>query len=203
MNVLIAGGAGFIGSHLCDRLIEEGNDIIVADKLIMGKQNIEHLLGNRHFKFYEMELADQNNVDSIFAENKIDAVYHLAANSDIKKGGQEPSIDFNDTFLTTRAILEGMRKANVKKLFFASTSAIYGEMHDVKLTENTGGIKPISYYGGAKLASEALISSYVSMCDIDAIIFRFPNVIGSRLTHGVILDFIKKLRKNQHVLEIL
>ena len=203
MNILIAGGAGFIGSHLCDRLIKEGNDIIVADKLIMGKQNIDHLQGNKHFKFYEIELADQNCVDSIFAENKIDAVFHLAANSDIKRGGQEPSIDFNDTFLTTRAILEGMRKANVKKLFFASTSAIYGEMRDVKLTENTGGIKPISYYGGAKLASEALISSYVSMCDIDAIIFRFPNVIGPRLTHGVILDFIKKLRKNKRVLEIL
>lgn len=203
MNIFIAGGAGFIGSHLCDRLIEEENDIIVADKLIMGKQNIEHLLGNPHFKFYETELADQNNVDSIFANNKIDAVYHLAANSDIKKGGKEPSIDFNDTFLTTRAILEGMRKANVKKLFFASTSAVYGEMPDVKLTENTGGIKPISYYGGAKLASEALISSYVSMCDIETIIFRFPNVIGPRLTHGVIFDFIKKLRKNQHVLEIL
>lgn len=203
MNILIAGGAGFIGSHLCDKLIKEGNEVIVADKLIMGKQNIEHLKGNSHFKFYEVELAEQNSVDKIFSENKIDVVYHLAANSDIKKGGNEPSIDFNDTFLTTRAILEGMRKANVKKLFFASTSAIYGEMNDVKLTENTGGIKPISYYGGAKLASEALISSYVSMCDIDAIIFRFPNVIGARLTHGVIFDFIKKLRNNPRELEIL
>jgi len=203
MSILIAGGAGFIGSHLCDKLIEEGNDIIVADKLIMGKHNIEHLHGNPHFKFLEIELANQNNVDSVFVNYKIDSVYHLAANSDIKRGGEDPSIDFNDTFLTTRAILEGMRKANVKKLFFASTSAIYGEMHDVKLTENTGGIKPISYYGGAKLASEALISSYVSMCDIDAIIFRFPNVIGPRLTHGVIFDFIKKLRKNHRELEIL
>lgn len=203
MNILVAGGAGFIGSHLCDVLIERGNNVIVADKLIMGKQNIEHLEGNDSFKFYEMELADQKNVDKLFSENTIDVVYHMAANSDIQKGGKEPSIDFNDTLLTTRALLEGMRKAKVKNLFFASTSAVYGEMLDVVLDETTGGIKPVSYYGGAKLASEALISSYVSMCDMNVVIFRFPNVIGPRLTHGAVFDFIRKLRKNPGELEIL
>lgn len=203
MNILVAGGAGFIGSHLCDVLIERGNKVIVADKLIMGKQNIEHLEGNDSFKFYEMELADQKNVDKLFSENTIDVVYHMAANSDIQKGGKEPSIDFNDTLLTTRALLEGMRKAKVKNLFFASTSAVYGEMLDVVLDETTGGIKPVSYYGGAKLASEALISSYVSMCDMNVVIFRFPNVIGPRLTHGAVFDFIRKLRKNPGELEIL
>lgn len=203
MNIFIAGGAGFIGSHLCDALIKKGNKIIVADKLIMGRHNIEHLLNNPNFKFYELELAEQRNVDAIFEENKIDAVYHMAANSDIQKGGKEPSIDFNDTLLTTKAILEGMRKNNVKNMFFASTSAVYGEMPDIKLSETTGGIKPVSYYGGAKLASEALISSYVSMCDMNVIIFRFPNVIGPRLTHGAVFDFIRKLRKTPHSLEIL
>lgn len=203
MNILVAGGAGFIGSHLIDSLLAEGHTVVCADKLIMGKQNISHLEGNPAFKFYDYELADQELVDRIFAENKIDAVYHLAANSDIQKGGKEPSIDFNDTFLTTRALLEGMRKANVKKMFFASTSAVYGEMLDVELTETTGGLMPVSYYGGAKLASEAVISSYVSMCDMSVVIFRFPNVIGPRLTHGVIFDFIKKLQKNPHELEIL
>lgn len=203
MNIFIAGGAGFIGSHLCDALIKKGNKIIVADKLIMGRQNIEHLLTNPNFKFYELELAEQSNVDTIFEENKIDAVYHMAANSDIQKGGKEPSIDFNDTLLTTKAILEAMRKNNVKNMFFASTSAVYGEMPDIKLSETTGGIKPVSYYGGAKLASEALISSYVSMCDMNVIIFRFPNVIGPRLTHGAVFDFIRKLRKTPHSLEIL
>ena len=203
MNIFIAGGAGFIGSHLCDALIKKGNKIIVADKLIMGRQNIQHLLNNPNFKFYELELAEQRNVDAIFEENKIDAVYHMAANSDIQKGGKEPSIDFNDTLLTTKAILEGMRKNNVKNMFFASTSAVYGEMPDIKLSETTGGIKPVSYYGGAKLASEALISSYVSMCDMNVIIFRFPNVIGPRLTHGAVFDFIRKLRKTPHSLEIL
>lgn len=203
MNILVAGGAGFIGSHLIDSLLERGNTVICADKLIMGKRNIQHLKENQNFRFYEMELSNQENVDHIFSEHRIDVVYHLAANSDIQKGGAEPGIDFNDTLLTTRTILEGMRKADVKKLFFASTSAVYGEMLDVDLTEMTGGLMPVSYYGGAKLASEALISSYVSMCDMSAVIFRFPNVIGPRLTHGAVFDFIRKLRKNPVELEIL
>lgn len=209
MKILVAGGAGFIGSHLCDRLLEEGNDIIIADKLIFGDKNIKHLIENKEYirqgrvVFYKVELADENMVDKIFSEHSIDVVYHLAANSDIQKGGKNPSIDFNDTLLTTRVILESMRKANVKKLFFASTSAVYGERMGELLTEMTGGIMPTSYYGGAKLASEALISSYASMCDMSAVIFRFPNVIGPRLTHGVVFDFIKKLRKNPAELEIL
>ena len=203
MNILVAGGAGFIGSHLIDSLLAEGHKVVCADKLIMGKQNIKHLKDDENFKFYEVELADQEKVDQIFSDNAIDVVYHLAANSDIQKGGKEPGIDFNDTLLTTRALLEGMRKANVKKLFFASTSAVYGEMLDVELTETTGGLMPVSYYGGAKLASEALISSYASMCDMSAVIFRFPNVIGPRLTHGAVFDFIRKLRKNPMELEIL
>jgi UDP-glucose 4-epimerase len=100
-------------------------------------------------------------------------------------------------------LLESMRKNNVKNIFFASTSAVYGEMPDIVLNEETGGLKPVSYYGGAKLASEALISSYVSMCDMNAVIFRFPNVIGPRLTHGVVYDFVKKLRNNPKELLIL
>lgn len=203
MNILVAGGAGFIGSHLCDALLSKNNTVIVADKLIMGSKNIEHLSQNTNFKFYEMELADQDNVDKLFKDNKIDIVYHMAANSDIQKSANDTSIDFNDTLLTTRVLLESMRKNNVKNIFFASTSAVYGEMPDIVLNEETGGLKPVSYYGGAKLASEALISSYVSMCDMNAVIFRFPNVIGPRLTHGVVYDFVKKLRNNPKELLIL
>ena len=203
MNILVAGGAGFIGSHLCDALLSKNSTVIVADKLIMGSKNIEHLSQNTNFKFYEMELANQDNVDKLFGDNKIDIVYHMAANSDIQKSANDTSIDFNDTLLTTRVLLESMRKNNVKNIFFASTSAVYGEMPDIVLNEETGGLKPVSYYGGAKLASEALISSYVSMCDMNAVIFRFPNVIGPRLTHGVVYDFVKKLRNNPKELLIL
>ena len=203
MNIFVSGGAGFIGSHLIDTLLTNGHTVICADKLIMGEKNIEHLKDNKAFKLYKVELSDQQKVDCIFDDNQIDFVYHLAANSDIQKGGKEPSIDFNDTFLTTHVILETMRKHNVKQLFFSSTSAVYGEMPDIKLNESTGGLMPVSYYGGAKLASEALISSYVSMCDFSAIIFRFPNVIGPRLTHGAVFDFINKLRMDPTRLDIL
>lgn len=203
MNVFVAGGAGFIGSHLIDRLLAEGHYVICADKLIMGDDNIKHVMGNKAFRFYKADLTDGAAVEHIFAENKIDIVYHLAANSDIQKGGREPSIDYNDTLLTTWTILEGMRRAGVKKLFFSSTSAVYGEMSDVALNEKTGGCMPVSYYGGAKMASEALISSYVAMNDMSAVIFRFPNVIGPRLTHGVVYDFIRKLRADPKRLQIL
>lgn len=203
MNVFVAGGAGFIGSHLIDRLLKDGNRVVCADKLVMGKDNIMHLANNNMFTLLEADLSDQKTVDRLFLNEKYDVVYHIAANSDIKKGGQEPSLDFVDTFLTTKSILEGMRKANMKKLFFSSTSAVYGEMPDVELNEKTGGLTPTSFYGGAKLASEAIISSYTSMCDMSAVVFRFPNVIGPRLTHGVIYDFLNKLKSNPRCLEIL
>lgn len=207
MNILLAGGAGFIGSHLCDSLISSGHRVYCADKLIMGDGNVEHLRLNPNFIMINAEIADTEQAEKVFelgeTDGGFDAVYHLAANSDIQKGGKEPSIDFNDTFLTTRTILEVMRTHGVSNLFFASTSAVYGEKVDEALTEHTGDLRPVSYYGGCKLASEALISSYVSMCDMNAVIFRFPNVIGPRLTHGVIYDFIRKLQSNPAELEIL
>jgi len=201
MNILITGGAGFIGSHLIDKLIEN-NKVICVDKLIFGKSNISHLLNNSNFKLYEIDSTNFDLLDEIFKNNSIDMVYHLAANSDIQKGALNPDIDFNDTFLTTKVLLDVMRKNNVKNLFFSSTSAVYGEKNEI-LNENTPGLRPVSYYGGAKLSSEALISSYAAMCDMNVMIFRFPNVIGPRLTHGVIFDFINKLKKNPKRLEIL
>lgn len=202
-KVLVAGGAGFIGSILCRALLAKGCDVVCADKLIMGSGNIQNLLSEERFTFVNIELADQDAVNRLFIGHHIDAVYHLAANSDIQKGGKEPAIDFNDTFLTTRAVLEGMRTHGVKNIFFASTSAVYGEKMDELLAETTGDLRPVSYYGGCKLASEALISSYVSMSNLNAVIFRFPNVIGPGLTHGVIYDFMKKLRADSASLEIL
>ena len=206
-TILLAGGAGFIGSHLADSLIESGHKVFCADKFIMGDANIEHLKLNPNFVLINCELADEDQVEKLFelgaVDGGFDAVYHLAANSDIQKGGKEPSIDFNDTLMTTRTLLEVMRKHSVQNLFFASTSAVYGDKGSEVLTETTGDLRPASYYGGCKLASEALISSYVSMCDLNAVIFRFPNVIGPRLTHGVIYDFIRKLQSNPAELEIL
>lgn len=128
----------------------------------------------------------------------------LSSMADIPAGtGLGSSSTFTVALLQLLNTYTGQYVSKYKLAKDASTSAVYGEMLDVKLTETTGGIKPVSYYGGAKLASEALISSYVSMCDMNVVIFRFPNVIGPRLTHGAVFDFIRKLRKNPHSLEIL
>lgn len=204
MNILVAGGAGFIGSHLVDRLMEQGNKVVVVDNLCLGKKElIEQHFENSNFNFYELDLVDDTKLDEVFEKHNFDRVYHLAANSDIQKGGKNPEIDIHDTFQTTITILQLMRKHNVKELFFASTSAIYGDKKGEVLKETVGDLKPISYYGSAKLASEAFISAFAAMCDLSVNVIRFPNVVGERLTHGAIYDFIAKLKKNPKELEIL
>ncbi len=203
MNILITGGAGFIGSHLDDALIARGHNITVVDNLVLGrKENIEHLLGNPNFRFLEADLLDIEKMRVIFSEGNFDMVYHLAANSDIQKGGKDPMVDYNLTFNTTFNVLQLLKEFEIKKFFFASTSAIYGETYDV-LNEDYGPLKPVSNYGAGKLASEAFISAFSSTYGIQTWITRFPNVVGERFTHGVIYDFIKKLRNNPEELEVL
>lgn len=203
MRIIVTGGAGFIGSHLCDALIAREHHITVVDNLVLGrKENITHLLGNPLFKFVEADILDSETMHKIFEEGQFDMVYHLAANSDIQKGGKDPMVDYQLTFNTTFNILQLLKEFEIKKFFFASTSAIYGETYDV-LNEDYGPLKPVSNYGAGKLASEAFISAFSSTYNIQTWITRFPNVVGERFTHGVIYDFIKKLRNNPEELEVL
>ena len=203
MKILVTGGAGFIGSHLCDVLIADGHNVTVVDNLVLGKvENIEHLINNPNFSFFREDLNNGHAMDMIFKDGEFDMVYHLAANSDIQKGGKDPMVDYQLTFNTTFNVLQMMKKYEVKKFFFASTSAIYGETYDV-LNEDYGPLKPVSNYGAGKLASEAFISAFASTYHIQTWITRFPNVVGERFTHGVIYDFIHKLQKNPNELEVL
>lgn len=203
-TILLVGGAGFIGSHLADKLVEGKYNVVVADNLLLGRlSNIQHLLDSKSVSFIKADFSNFNEVDEIFKQHKFDMVFHLAANSDIKASEKNPKVDFDNTFLTTYNVLECMRRYGVKKLFFASTSAIYGDKEGVGVNEDIGPLFPISYYGGAKLASEAFIASYSFMNDIKCWIFRFPNVVGERSTHGVIYDFINKLKTNPNELVIL
>ena len=112
-------------------------------------------------------------------------------------------IEYKNTYSTTFILLECMRLCGVKKLFFASTSAVYGEQMGAEVSEEAVALKPISYYGGAKLGSEGIISSFAYMNDMSVLVFRFPNVIGPRLTHGVIFDFVKRLKEDPSHLRIL
>jgi UDP-glucose 4-epimerase len=203
MKVLVAGGAGFIGSHLIDALLERGDSVVCVDNLYLGsKDMIRHCLGNANFAFVEMDLCNTKELSALFGSQNFDRVYHLAANSDIQKGGKDPSLDYKNTFQTTVSLLDAMRVHSVNELLFASSSAVYGEKQGL-LNEEMGDLRPISYYGAAKLASESYISAYAAMNGFSVSITRFPNVVGPRLTHGVVYDFTAKLLENKKELEIL
>jgi UDP-glucose 4-epimerase len=203
-RVLVTGGAGFIGSNLIKRLLGKSYEVLCIDDLSLGcKKNIQGFMNSTNFYFYKDDASLIDVLLKIADDKGVDAVFHLAANSDIQTSSVQPEIDYKNTFTTTYAVLECMRRCDIRKMFFASTSAIYGEKTDVVLSETTGSLFPISYYGGAKLASESFISAYAYMNDFDVTIFRFPNVIGPNLTHGVLFDFIKKLRQDNTKLDIL
>jgi UDP-glucose 4-epimerase len=199
-RVLVTGGAGFIGSHLVDRLIKEGNEIIVLDNLSSGKKEfIQHHFNNPNFKFYKVDLLT-DEINGYF--KGVDEVWHLAANADVRKALKDTEVDIKQNILVTYRVLEAMRKNNVKKIIFTSSSTVYGEAKKIPTPENYP-CKPISLYGVSKLACEGLISAYVHTFDLNAVIFRLANIIGHRLTHGVIYDFIQKLKRNPNELEIL
>lgn len=203
MRSLITGGAGFIGSHLADALLERGHEVSVVDNLLLGREeNIAHLGHHPHFRFRRLELLDENELDRNFAAGRYEVVFHLAANSDIARSHRDPNVDRDNTFATTYAVLQAMKKHGVKQIVFSSTSAIYGELSGA-LREDSGPLQPVSHYGAGKLASEAFVSSFAANYDFRAWIVRFPNVVGGRATHGAIHDFINKLRRQRDVLEVL
>lgn len=204
MKTLVVGGAGFIGSNLCEALLKHEKQVVCVDNLSLGNiQNIKEMMKNPNFTFYEEDAVKGEELFGIFEKERPGMVFHLAANSDIRASALNPEVEYRNTYTTTICILECMRRLNIKKMFFASTSAVYGDKRGMELKEDTPNLSPVSYYGAAKLGSEALIQAYSYMNDMKTLIFRFPNVIGPRLTHGVIYDFIRKLEKNKEVLNIL
>lgn len=204
MRALVVGGAGFIGSHLCGRLLELGYKVACMDNFSLGtRMNIEQLYRYAEFTLYEADATKRENVNNVFCAFEPDYVFHLAANSDIQASAANPDIEYQNTYTSTFELLTAMRKHKVKRLFFASTSAVYGDKRDVELRENTPDLAPISYYGAAKLGSEALISAFSHMNDMQVLVFRFPNVIGPHLTHGVIFDFMNRLQEEPDHLRIL
>jgi UDP-glucose 4-epimerase len=203
MRILVTGGAGFIGSHLCERLLGRGEQVWSVDNLRLGRrQNIAHLEVSPAFRFIELDVLDEPNLWALFDEARFDAVFHLAANSDIAAGTANLKLDLELNQLTTIAVLNAMKAHRVKRLFFASTSAIFGETKET-LHEDFGPLEPISFYGASKLAAEAYISVFAHTFGIRVVLLRFPNVVGERATHGVIYDFLQKLSANPDKLEVL
>lgn len=197
----VTGGAGFIGSHLVDRLMNENNQVTVYDNLISGKRkDIEHHIGTRGFKFVQADLLDFKTLRESMQEHEI--VWHLGANTDIPAGNKVTDLDLKSCTIGTYNTLEAMRQIGINKLLFASSATVYGDAPPIALSETFGPLLPISLYGSGKLAGEGLISAYSHLFNINAWIFRFGNVVGGRMGHGVIFDFIQKLKKNPNELEI-
>ena len=198
----ITGGAGFIGSHLVDRLLADGNEVTVYDNLISGrKENIRSHLGKSTFRLIEANLVDFHSLEQAMKGNEV--VWHLGANTDIPGGNRVTDLDLNNCTIATRNVLEAMRKNNIDKIVFASTACVYGDAPpETSLKESFGPLHPINLYGAGKLACEGLISAYCHLFNIKAQMFRFANVVGGRMGHGVIYDFIQKLKQNPSELEI-
>jgi UDP-glucose 4-epimerase len=201
-RVFVTGGAGFIGSHLVDRLINEGCEIAVYDNLSSGKEEfIKPHLKKTGFKFVKADLLDLPKLTKSISGH--DLVFHLAANPDIRYGIEHTDTDLKQNTIVTYNVLEAMRINRIKEIAFASTSTIYGEPKVMPTPEDYGPLYPISLYGASKLACEALCTSFAHTFGMKCWIYRFANIVGGRGTHGIIYDFIEKLRKDPKELEIL
>ena len=205
---LITGGAGFIGVNLARALLARGDTVISIDNYCRGSSRyLAPLMSTQRVLDLDADCSDfdafMRRVREVHAEMQIDVVWHMAANSDIPAGVADPAIDLRDTFMTTFNTLLVMRELGIKTLNFASSSAIYGDMGDAEIHEDMGPLQPISNYGAMKLASEAQIRAAVEAYLGCANIFRFPNVVGPPATHGVILDFVRKLAATPHELSVL
>lgn len=202
MRYFLTGGAGFIGSHMADKLLKEGHEVTVFDNLSSGTESrIAHHKKDKKFRFIKGDLLKKTEL--VKAMKGHDFVMHFASNPDIAKALKQPDIDLNLGIIAAFNVLDAMRLNGIKKIAFPSGSGVYGDVGSTYTKENFGPLLPISMYGASKLSVEALISAFCSQYDLQAWIFRFANIIGPMQTHGVTLDFVRKLKANPKELMIL
>lgn len=201
-NVIITGGAGFIGSHLCERLTRlPVASIKVYDNFSSGNSAHREILHDLGVQLIEKDLQDLDSLTQ--SMDGCDTLFHLAANPDIAKAVTQPDIDFwQGTYLAQNAF-EAARRNGVKRVFYTSGSGVYGENASVSFAESFGPMRPISTYGASKLACESLLCSYCHMFNMEGRAFRFANVVGPRQTHGVGYDFVRRLRADPTRLRVL
>jgi len=200
---LVTGGAGFIGSHLVAALMGGDGQVRVIDNLSSGSLgNIGQWLKHPSFRFVRGDLLDKAGVAE--AVEGCGTIFHLAANPEVRLSSVEPGVHFEQNVVATYSLLEALRRSEVaESLVFTSSSTVYGDASEIPTPEDYAPLEPISVYGASKLASEALIGSYAHAYGFKAVVFRLANIVGSRSRHGVIYDFIQKLKANPGELEIL
>ena len=201
MKAIVTGGAGFIGSHVVDRLVNDGHSVTVIDNMTCGTlENLKQHKDNPKVKVYNTDIRDADALNKIFAGH--DAVFHLAAQANIRKSAVDHKSDLDNNLVGTINILEAMITNKINDLVFASSSAIYGEATVRPTPEDYMPIQT-SLYGASKLACEAYAEVFTQFSPINFWAYRFSNIIGERCRRGVIWDFVQKLIKNPNELEIL
>ena len=201
MRILVTGAAGFIASNLIPRLLASGDEVAGIDNFFLGKR--AYVADHPRFVFHEFDLLDLERVAALVADFRPDRVWHLAANSDISYGTKYTDFDLKGGTLVTYNILESMRRAGTGEIVFSSSGAVYGEPVVMPTPEDYGPILPISLYAASKVACETLITAFAHNYDIRCWIYRFGNIVGPNPTHGVIHDFVLRLREEPSRLVVL
>lgn len=207
-KVMITGGAGFIGSHLTAHLLKRGCQVIVVDKMTEAARKYDRLRHLRetekHLYVYTLDLVEEPRGLTELMTG-VDTVFHLAANGDVAGGVMDTYLDFRNNVEATQNVMEACRKAaSVQTVLFSSSAAVYGGgWGDIHLDESHGPLLPESMYGGSKLACEGIVSAFCHLFDMQGLIFRFANVVGGRMDHGIIHDLLAKLTKNPNDLTVL
>lgn len=201
MRVLVTGAAGFIASNLIPRLVTRGDEVAGVDNFFLGKRAYvaEHPL----FAFHEFDLLDLDRLVALMESFRPERIWHLAANSDISYGTKYTDFDLKGGTLVTYNMLEAMRRTGVGEIVFSSSGAVYGEPSVMPTPEDYGPILPISLYAASKVACETLITAFAHNYDIRCWIYRFGNIVGPNPTHGVIHDFVLRLRDEPSRLVVL
>mgnify|MGYP006072668641 CR=1 FL=1 len=199
---VVTGCAGFIGSHLVDRLLSNGDTVIGIDNFSTGRMEfISEAKQSLNFTLHQIDLLEYDQIESVFIG--ADIVFHLSANADVRNGINHTRVDLEQNTIVTHNVLEAMRVNNVMNIAFSSTGSVYGEAKTIPTPEDAAFPIQTSLYGASKLACEGLISAYAEAFGINAWIFRFVSILGERYTHGHIYDFYKKLKKTPFSLEVL
>jgi UDP-glucose 4-epimerase len=203
MKVFVTGGAGFIGSNLVDRLMDAGHFVTAIDNFSGGRADfLQRHFGSGRFRLVEGDVRDTDRVVREL-DPETDLVFHLAANADIARGVDDPTLDFDHSLVATFSVLQAMRERGVRRIFYTSGSGVYGDRGLAYSPESHGPLLPVSMYGATKLGAEGLISAFVALFAMQAWIVRPANILGPRATHGVVFDFVRRLRADPTTLKIL
>ena len=201
-RVAVTGGCGFIGSHLVDRLLADGTDVVIVDNLSTGHTRFVDAAGARHrVRLVQADIKDLEGLAPAF--EGCDTVYHLAANADVRGGPEHPRRDLDENTIGTFNVVEAARRAGVSMVAFASTGSVYGEASVIPTPEDAPFPLQTSLYGASKLAGEGLLAAYAEAFGLRVRIFRFVSILGERYSHGHVFDFYRALQRNPHELYVL